>query len=101
MKLLQQTQPGAPGCVSGSGWSGSQASALSKQGKSLGLLELETERLLKQQAQHQRAQHQRDRVRRDTQPQRTAHVNGLSCQVYSISKQGLIDTSSSFLRRNV
>uniref|UniRef100_A0A673ZRZ6 GRB10 interacting GYF protein 1 n=1 Tax=Salmo trutta TaxID=8032 RepID=A0A673ZRZ6_SALTR len=61
MKLLQQTQPGAPGCVSGSGWSGSQASALSKQGKSLGLLELETERLLKQQAQHQRAQHQRDR----------------------------------------
>uniref|UniRef100_A0A8C7RHV4 GRB10 interacting GYF protein 1b n=1 Tax=Oncorhynchus mykiss TaxID=8022 RepID=A0A8C7RHV4_ONCMY len=61
MKLLQQAQPGAPGCVSGSGWSGSQASALSKQGKSLGLLELETERLLKQQAQHQRAQHQRDR----------------------------------------
>ncbi|KAM9497816.1 GRB10-interacting GYF protein 1-like isoform 4-T6 [Salvelinus alpinus] len=61
MKLLQQAQPGAPGCVSGSGWSGSQASALSKQGKSLGLLELETERLLKQQAQHQRAQHQRER----------------------------------------
>uniref|UniRef100_A0A3P8YDZ4 GYF domain-containing protein n=1 Tax=Esox lucius TaxID=8010 RepID=A0A3P8YDZ4_ESOLU len=62
MKLLQQAQPGGPGCVSGSGWSG-QASALSKQGKSLSLLELETDRLLKQQAQHQRAQQQRDRVR--------------------------------------
>uniref|UniRef100_A0A4W5KXR2 GRB10 interacting GYF protein 1 n=1 Tax=Hucho hucho TaxID=62062 RepID=A0A4W5KXR2_9TELE len=65
LKLLQQAQPGGPGCVSGSGsgsgWSGAQASALSKQGKSLSLLELETERLLKQQAQHQRAQHQRDR----------------------------------------
>uniref|UniRef100_A0A6Q2Z015 GYF domain-containing protein n=1 Tax=Esox lucius TaxID=8010 RepID=A0A6Q2Z015_ESOLU len=60
MKLLQQAQPGGPGCVSGSGWSG-QASALSKQGKSLSLLELETDRLLKQQAQHQRAQQQRDR----------------------------------------
>uniref|UniRef100_A0A3P8YBX2 GYF domain-containing protein n=1 Tax=Esox lucius TaxID=8010 RepID=A0A3P8YBX2_ESOLU len=38
MKLLQQAQPGGPGCVSGSGWSG-QASALSKQGKSLSLLD--------------------------------------------------------------
>uniref|UniRef100_A0A673XMK5 GRB10 interacting GYF protein 1 n=1 Tax=Salmo trutta TaxID=8032 RepID=A0A673XMK5_SALTR len=56
LKLLQQAQPGGPGCVSGSGsvWSGPQASALSKQGKSLSLLELETERLLKQQSQHQR-----------------------------------------------
>uniref|UniRef100_A0A4W5QGQ1 GRB10 interacting GYF protein 1 n=1 Tax=Hucho hucho TaxID=62062 RepID=A0A4W5QGQ1_9TELE len=63
LKLLQQAQPGGPGCVSGSGsvWSGPQASALPKQGKSLSLLELETERLLKQQAQHQRAQQQRDR----------------------------------------
>ncbi|KAJ7996575.1 hypothetical protein DPEC_G00238490 [Dallia pectoralis] len=60
MKLLQQAQPVGQGCVSGSGWS-SQASALSKQGKSLSLLELETERLLKQQAQHQRVQQQRDR----------------------------------------
>uniref|UniRef100_A0A8C7KR80 GRB10 interacting GYF protein 1 n=1 Tax=Oncorhynchus kisutch TaxID=8019 RepID=A0A8C7KR80_ONCKI len=56
LKLLQQAQPGGPGCISGSGtvWSGPQVSALSKQGKSLSLLELETERLLKQQAQHQR-----------------------------------------------
>uniref|UniRef100_A0A8C8CF27 GYF domain-containing protein n=1 Tax=Oncorhynchus tshawytscha TaxID=74940 RepID=A0A8C8CF27_ONCTS len=65
LKLLQQAQPGGPGCISGSGsgtvWSGPQVSALSKQGKSLSLLELETERLLKQQAQHQRAQQQRDR----------------------------------------
>ncbi|XP_038820972.1 GRB10-interacting GYF protein 1-like [Salvelinus namaycush] len=65
LKLLQRAQPGGPGCVSGSGsgtvWSGPQVSALSKQGKSLSLLELETERLLKQQAQHQRAQQQRDR----------------------------------------
>ncbi|XP_041707033.2 GRB10-interacting GYF protein 1-like isoform X2 [Coregonus clupeaformis] len=63
MKLLQQAQPGGPGCVSGSGsgWSGPQASVLSKQGKSLSMLELETERLLKQQAQHQKAQQQRDR----------------------------------------
>uniref|UniRef100_A0A8C7VAB6 GRB10 interacting GYF protein 1b n=1 Tax=Oncorhynchus mykiss TaxID=8022 RepID=A0A8C7VAB6_ONCMY len=63
LKLLQQAQPGGPGSISGSGtvWSGPQVSALSKQGKSLSLLELETERLLKQQAQHQRAQQQRDR----------------------------------------
>ncbi|CAB1316158.1 unnamed protein product [Coregonus sp. 'balchen'] len=63
MKLLQQAQPGGSGCGSGSGsgWSVPQASALSKQGKSLSMLELETERLLKQQAQHQRAQQQRDR----------------------------------------
>uniref|UniRef100_A0A8K9UYE8 GRB10 interacting GYF protein 1b n=1 Tax=Oncorhynchus mykiss TaxID=8022 RepID=A0A8K9UYE8_ONCMY len=69
LKLLQQAQPGGPGSISGSGtvWSGPQVSALSKQGKSLSLLELETERLLKQQAQHQRAQQQRDRVR--TPPQ--------------------------------
>uniref|UniRef100_A0A8C8CFY0 GYF domain-containing protein n=1 Tax=Oncorhynchus tshawytscha TaxID=74940 RepID=A0A8C8CFY0_ONCTS len=43
LKLLQQAQPGGPGCISGSGsgtvWSGPQVSALSKQGKSLSLLD--------------------------------------------------------------
>lgn len=58
MKFLQQSQQqqSVPG---GAGWSGSQAGALSlgkAAGKSMGLLELEAERLHKQQ--QQRAQQQ-------------------------------------------
>ncbi|XP_030648500.1 GRB10-interacting GYF protein 1 isoform X2 [Chanos chanos] len=62
MKLLQQTQQ--QGIQAGSGWGGAQGGALSKSGKSLNLLELETERMHKQQQQQrvqQQQQQQRDR----------------------------------------